>query len=91
MEIGEGVAVLVKMMEKDKENKCDYKPDKTEWKANLNGSGEALEKRLGKKPHAACEAQLSSSDWPSQAHHLIPHLTIKQHSVAGWLKEGEKL
>jgi hypothetical protein len=86
-QIGEGIAILVKTMEKDK--KCDFKPDKTNWKVNLDGSGTALGISLGNKPHAASEAGLSSSSWPSQAHHLIPHLTLKKHAVKDFLKKGD--
>lgn len=89
MDIGEGVAKLVVIMEKGE--KCDYKPDKTEWKANLSGSGKALAGYLGNKPHASSEATLSNASWPSQAHHLIPHLTIKSHLVAKWLKTSDYL
>ncbi len=74
MDIGEGVAILADFMEEDE--KCDYKPEKTEWKANLSGSGEALARYLGNKPHASNEAELSNTSWPSQAHHLIPHLNL---------------
>lgn len=89
MDIGESVAILADFMEEDE--KCDYKPDETEWKANLSGSGEALAGYLGSKPHANNEAELSNTLWPSQAHHLIPHLTLKSHPVAKWLKTGDYL
>ena len=82
-----GEAVLVAMLAADeKKNKCDFEPAKTNWKANLEGDADRLGKSLGKQPkNAAKEADLSSSCWPSQAHHLIPHLTLKSHPVAKWL------
>ena len=89
MDFGEGVAILADFMEEDE--KCDYKPEKTEWKANLSDSGKSLAEYLGSKPHAGNEAELSDTSWPSQAHHLIPHLTLKSHLVAKWLKTGDYL
>jgi len=86
-ELKEGIAALVDFMEKDE--KCNYKPDKTNWKANLEGSAAVLGGRLGKKPNANTESELSSDNWPSQAHHLIPHLTLIAHAVAKWLKADQ--
>lgn len=85
----DGMAVLTALMLK--ESPCEYKPRKDNWTANLEGSGEALAKQLGNKPNAINEASLSSTSWPSQAHHLIPHLTLKPHPVAKWLKAGDNL
>lgn len=86
-QVGEGVAILAKAMDKDE--KCDFKPDKTTWKANLDGSGTALGVYLKNKPNAASESELSSTNWPSQAHHLIPHLTLKKHAVKDFLKKDK--
>jgi hypothetical protein len=84
-----GEAVLVGFIAADDNKaKCDFKPDQTNWTANLSGSSEALAASLGNKPHAANEAALSATAWPSQAHHLIPHLTLIDHPVAEWLKSG---
>lgn len=85
-----GEAVLVAMLSSDeKDGKCEFKPDQTDWKANLDGDAGRLGSSLGNQPtRAAREADLSSSCWPSQAHHLIPHLTLKNHRVAQWLKDG---
>jgi len=88
-DIGEGIGVLLKFMEDDK--KCDFKPKDNKWTANLEGSSTTLAGNLGNKPDASSEAELSVAKWPSQAHHLIPHLTLKRHPVADWLKEGKKL
>jgi hypothetical protein len=92
-ELGENIAAMQKAL--DKKEKCDYKPDDTTWKCNLEGSSTALAGFLiasGKpKPHAAREADLSSSAWPSQAHHLIPHIQLADHPVRHWLKQGEKI
>lgn len=88
-EIGENIAILVDEMEKDE--KCNYKPDKKKWICNLIGNSTTLGNYLGNKPIANTESELSSSKWPSQAHHLIPHLTLKDHPVADWLREGNKL
>ena len=86
-----GEAVLVAMLAADeKKAKCDFKPPQTKWKANLDGDADRLGGLLGKQPKkAAKEAELSSSCWPSQAHHLIPHLTLKSHPVSKWLKAGD--
>lgn len=88
-DVCEGVAMLVEVMEND--IKCTYKPDEKSWTANLAGSGEKLASSLGNKPNATKESELSSTKWPSQAHHLIPHLTLKKHPVADWLKSGSEL
>lgn len=89
MQIGEGMAILIKFIDEDK--KCDYKPEDKKWTATLDGKSKTLADRLGNKPNATCEAELSATSWPSQAHHLIPHLTLKDHPVAKWLKEGDHL
>ena len=83
------VTPLEKVMIEDV--KCDYKPEDTPWKANLAGNSETLGNNLGNKPNAGSVAELSRTQWPSQAHHLIPHLTLKDHAVAKWLKEGSIL
>lgn len=88
-QIGEGVAIFQVVIDED--DKCQYKPEDQDWLANLNGSGEALAQHLGTKPYAASEADLSATAWPSQAHHLIPHLTLKSHPLAQWLKSSDML
>lgn len=85
-EVGE--AVLVALLKEQDLQKCDFKPDETDWTANLDGDSKALEKSLGEKPSAGEESELSNDKWPSQAHHLIPHLTLKDHAVAKWLQQG---
>jgi hypothetical protein len=80
---------LVKFM--DSSTKCTFKPASTNWRANLTGNSTTLGNNLGAKPNATKESQLSIKRWPSQAHHLIPHKTLKEHPVAKWLKKGEKL
>ena len=87
-ELGELVAFMVELDEKEK---CNYKPETNNWRANLDGSSTRLELALGNKPHANNESELSSSNWPSQAHHLIPHLTLKAHAVADCLKKDNKI
>ena len=89
MHLLDGFAVSIVLDEFGNKKKCEYKPPKRDWKANLEGSGESLGKSLGDKPHAASEKALSASDWPSQAHHLIPHLTLKSHPVAQMIKKGK--
>lgn len=84
-EVGE--AVLVELLAQQDKEKCDFKPQKETWTANLEGSSTALEGHLGNKPTASRESELSPDHWPSQAHHLIPHLTLKDHMVAMWLKK----
>ena len=82
---------LATFMENDQ--KCEYKPEKEKWHANLSGSGSALASQLSKekaKPNADKESQLSSSKWPSQAHHLIPHVMLNDHAVSGWLNKSKK-
>jgi hypothetical protein len=85
------VGELVKYLEDDKKNKCEFKPDETTWTANLKVSSDTLGTNLDNKPDSKNESQLSSSDWPSQAHHLIPHLTIADHDVKDFLKTGDIL
>lgn len=88
-QVGEGIAILVNAMEKDE--KCDFKPEATAWQANLDGSGTKLGNALGDKPNANSESELSGSNWPSQAHHLIPHKTLVKHQVADWLKKDKQI
>lgn len=84
-----GEAVLVAFIAADdKAGKCDFKPVKDNWTANLVGSSDALGGYLGNKPHAATASAITQTQWPSQAHHLIPHLTLIDHAVADWLKAG---
>lgn len=88
-EVGE--AVLVAFLKKQDKLKCDFKPANENWTANLEGNSTTLAGNLDKiqkKPEASRESELSEEDWPSQAHHLIPHLTLARHSVAGWLKKA---
>jgi len=87
-EIGELIGAMVDLDEKEK---CNFEPDKNKWVANLDGSSARLERSLGDKPHADNESQLSNSNWPSQAHHLIPHLTLIKHPVADWLKKDKEI
>ncbi|NMG36499.1 hypothetical protein GRF61_18785 [Azoarcus sp. TTM-91] len=88
-----GEAVLIAMLTKDeKDGKCEFQPDQKQWKANLDGDAARLGRNMGNEPkNASKEADLSASCWPSQAHHLIPHLTLKNHNVASWLKKGDVL
>lgn len=89
MQIGEGIAKLEKIMEED--SKCHYKPDDKKWNANLDGDSGVLSEYLGNKPNASNEAELTKTAWPSQAHHIIPHLTLKRHILSDWLKSDEIL
>lgn len=89
-EMIEGVAILLDFM-KDDDDKCSYKSDDDGWVANLDGSGEVLGNNLGNKPNATTESGLSATSWPSQAHHLIPHKTLKPHPLSKWLKESDFL
>lgn len=82
-DIGEMVHLVVSIDKGDK--KCDYKPEKTQWKANLVGSSEALAARMGSKPDAKTRSAITNTQWPSQAHHLIPHKTLINHSLKKWL------
>ena len=75
----------------DQEKKCEYKPTEHKWKANLDGNSTTLANKLGNKPHANSAQELSSTSWPSQAHHLIPHKTLKSHPVAALVKKGKTL
>ena len=70
------------------EGKCEHKPKKSTWTANLAGNSTTLGDNLKNKPDAATAADITASDWPSQAHHLIPHLQLKAHAVAKWLKKS---
>lgn len=90
MEMGEGMAMLTAIVDEDV--KCLYQPDNGKgWTANLSGSGEALAANLGDKPNADSETDLSATNWPSQAHHLIPHKTLKRHKLSHWLQKGDRL
>lgn len=88
-QLGEGIAITVPYLGNKEE--CNYKPDTQQWVAKLDGSSKTLEQNLGNKPDASCEAELSNTCWPSQAHHLIPHKTLKKHPISKWIKEGDKL
>ena len=88
-DLGESIAKLVSSMEK--KQKCQYEPPKPKWVANLSGSSDTLGSNLGSKPDATRESELSAHNWPSQAHHLIPHLQLADHAVADWLKKGKIL
>lgn len=86
----DGLAAL--QQDLDQKETCDFRPEKKAWRANLSGSSEVLGDHLGGKPRdAARESELTARRWPSQAHHLIPHLQLADHAVADWLKEGDLL
>lgn len=87
-ELGE---LITAMVDFDKTEKCDFKPDQHKWKCNLEGKSETLAANLGNKPDANSESELSASKWPSQAHHLIPHLTLIAHAVAVWLEKDKRI
>ena len=88
-ELNEGIAALLGFMEDDE--KCEYQPQKG-WKCNLNGSSSALATQMGNKPTTTTkESALSATCWPSQAHHLVPHIQLKAHAVAKWLKTGPSI
>jgi hypothetical protein len=101
MQVGEGIAVLVEFMEEDKKKKCDFKPEQKTWKAKLVGKGGTLGDNIGSRPNATCVAELSSSCFPSQAHHLIPNARLNPkakgaedeppHSVHEFLIDGDYL
>lgn len=86
-ELNENIAALV--TETEQRQKCKYEPSKEDWKCNLAGSSQTLGDNLGNKPHATRESELSAGKWPSQAHHLIPHLQLADHPVKDWLKSGD--
>lgn len=98
-DIGEKVAVFIAI--DDEENKCEYEPDDKSWKADLAGSGKTLGNNLGNKPNATCKSDVSSTSYPSQAHHLIPTATLNPnakgaaenppHDVHHYLIKGEEL
>lgn len=91
-QVGEGVAILVQEMdEDDAKKKCNYKPSDEGWVCKLEGESSTLAKFLGDKPDAISEVELTKYKWPSQAHHLIPHLTLIKHNVSKWLKAGDVL
>lgn len=78
MQIALGVSVLVEFIEKDE--KCNYKPEKTNWKVNLSGSGKILGDNLKNKPDATSVDDLSRTSYPSQAHHLIPNARLNPNA-----------
>jgi len=91
-EIAEGVAIVVAFM--NEEQKCQYEPEETSWKAKLDGSSESLAKNL--KDHCgvpkpgtpASVKDVSASCWPSQAHHLIPWQQLRKHPVTQWVAQS---
>lgn len=90
MEIKEGVATLATFVHEDQEE-CSYEPEATTWKANLDGDSKTLGRRLRNKPDASRKAELSATNWPSQAHHIIPHDQLAKHGMKNWLKKGTML
>ncbi len=91
MHLLDGFAAIIALDENGQRKKCEYKPPKRDWKANLEGDSAALADNLGNKPDAKSEKALTAADWPSQAHHIIPHKTLKAHDVAKLLKKGDLL
>lgn len=90
MQLGEPVLVAFIKAE-NTESKCEVKSTQTQWDAILDGSSSRLGSALGNRPDASSRKDLSSKDWPSQAHHLVPHETLKKHPIKHWLEEGQKI
>jgi hypothetical protein len=93
MEAGEAFAAA--LAKTDEKVKCQYKKPKDEWKCVLGGDSGHLETNIkrdrGKaKPETpASLAQVTKSRWPSQAHHLIPHVQLSGHVVTEWIAESK--
>lgn len=88
----EGIDILVQVMDEDDvKKKCNYQLSGEAWTCNLEGESSRLAEFLGDKPNALSEAELTKYKWPSQAHHLIPHLTLLKHNVSKWLETSNVL
>ena len=93
---GEAFAAALVKMEKIE---CTYKEDDEKWKCVLEGDSGHLEtnikrdRSIAKPQTPATLAQVNSSVWPSQAHHLIPHQQLARHHVTQWIakKKGKLL
>ncbi|HEY8509565.1 MAG TPA: AHH domain-containing protein [Steroidobacteraceae bacterium] len=91
MEVGEGVAIVIAFMENTKD--CEYEPPNTNWKANLQGDSRRLAENITKHMHVPkpatpkSAAELSSTCWPCQAHHLIPWKQLQGHAVTQWVAQ----
>lgn len=90
-EAGESIAVALPGSADDPE--CEYQPEDTSWSCQLDGSDEALAQNLGKqgmtRPAAAAGLDaVSSTHWPSLAHHLIPWQQLRKHPVTQWLAQS---
>lgn len=91
-EIGEGVALLVELMEQPQ--KCGYEPPQTQWRCKLDGDSGSLTQNL--KDHCGIVQPVTPASvndvtprrWPSQAHHLIPWQQLRKHPVTQWLAES---
>jgi hypothetical protein len=85
-------AVLAKM---DEEIECQYKPAKEPWNCVLAGDSGHLEtnikrdRKISKPQTPARLAQVNSRVWPSQAHHLIPHVQLSGHVVTEWIEQDK--
>jgi len=98
-DVGEKVAVF--MAADENEIKCEYEPEDKGWEADLAGSGKKLGDNLGSKPDATCKKEVSSTSFPSQAHHLIPTSRLnpdakgasktRPHEIHNFLVEGDVL
>lgn len=83
-------------MESAPENlKCEVKKG-TGWNCKLAGSSKSLENNLKdhcgkpKPPSPSSIDDVTTSAWPSQAHHLIPHQQLIKHPVTRWLTTKPK-
>ena len=93
---GEAFATALVKMEKVE---CQYKDDDETWRCVLDGDSGHLEtniardRKINKPQTPATLAQVNSSCWPSQAHHLIPHQQLSRHPVTQWIqkKKGKLL
>lgn len=89
-----GEAILIAFLKSDNEKaKCAFKPDETTWKANLQGKSSRLRVSLkdNEPTRPASKADLSSSVFHAQAHHLIPHDHLREHAVHHWLQKGDAI
>jgi hypothetical protein len=84
------------MEEQSEDVKCDAKKG-AGWKCNLVGDATTLGNNIGnypgKKPKPPTPRSIddvTDSDWPSQAHHLIPHQQLIKHPVTRWLTTNPK-
>lgn len=86
------------LKEGNEKSKCEFKPAKTAWKANLLGKSSRLRVSLrstepsrAEPSRTASKADVSHIDFHAQAHHLIPHDHLGEYAMHNWLPAGDAI